>query len=319
MLITQDEVDRYVPPKTALAIKSADLYADEVVEAFLNPTVTLGATLPWPKTHENLRFRPQEVSLWMGINGHGKSMMTSHVMLDFLFQGETVCIASFEMKPVATLRRMTRQALCAANPTEKFIKQFHQFLDGRLWLYDQQGTVDGKELLKVIRYCADVKGIKHFVVDSLMKTVKNEDDYNGQKMMVDELTSIARDHNIHIHLIHHSRKLADESQVPGKYDSKGSGSITDQVDQCFSVWRNKKKEARVARGEEDDGVDALLVCDKNRHGEWEGRIGLYFNSEGQYYGEHEGWRPRYSDRIDKLCQQSQDSLTNVVPFSAKSK
>lgn len=319
MLITQDEVDRYVPPKTALAIKSADLYADDVVEAFLNPTVAQGATLPWQRTHENIRFRPQEVSLWMGINGHGKSMMTSHVMLDILFQGETVCIASFEMKPVATLRRMTRQALGFASPTESFIKQFHKFLDGRLWLYDQQGTVDGKELLKVIRYCADVKGINHFVVDSLMKTVKNEDDYNGQKMMVDELTSIARDHNIHIHLIHHSRKLADETQVPGKYDSKGSGSITDQVDQCFSVWRNKKKEARVARGEEDDGVDALLVCDKNRHGEWEGRIGLYFNSEGQFYGETESWRPRYTDKIDKLCQQSPDSLTNVVNFSARSK
>ena len=319
MLITQDEVDRYVPPKTALAIKSADLYADDVIEAFLNPIVAQGATLPWPKTHENIRFRPQEVSLWMGINGHGKSMMTSHVMLDILFQGETVCIASFEMKPVATLRRMTRQALGFANPTEAFIKQFHKFLDGRLWLYDQQGTVDGKELLKVIRYCADVKGINHFVVDSLMKTVKNEDDYNGQKMMVDELTSIARDHNIHIHLIHHSRKLADESQVPGKYDSKGSGSITDQVDQCFSVWRNKKKEARVARGEEDDGVDALLVCDKNRHGEWEGRIGLFFNSEGQFYGETESWRARYTDKIDRLCQQSPDSLTNVVQFSVKSK
>lgn len=319
MLITQDEVDRYVPPKTALAIKSADLYTDDVVEAFMNPTVTQGATLPWAKTHDNIRFRPQEVSLWMGINGHGKSMMTSHVMLDILFQGETVCIASFEMKPVATLRRMTRQALGFASPTESFIKQFHKFLDGRLWLYDQQGTVDGKELLKVIRYCADVKGINHFVVDSLMKTVKNEDDYNGQKMMVDELTSIARDHNIHIHLIHHSRKLADESQVPGKYDSKGSGSISDQCDQCFSIWRNKKKEARVARGEEDDGVDALLVCDKNRHGEWEGRIGLFFNSEGQFYGESESWRPRYTDKIDKLCQQSPDSLTNVVQFSAKSK
>lgn len=317
MLITQDDIDRYVPPKTAMAVKQADLFLDEVKEAFLNPTETQGHTLPWPKTHENLRFRPQEVSLWMGINGHGKSMLTSHVMLDFLFQGAKVCIASFEMKPVATLRRMTRQALGFANPTEMFIERFHKFLEGRLWLYDQQGTVNPQELLKVIAYCADVLGIQHFVVDSLMKCVKNDDDYNGQKEMVDKLTAIARDHNIHIHLVHHSRKLADETQVPGKYDAKGTGGITDQVDQCFSVWRNKKKEQRVARGEEDDGVDALLVCDKNRHGEWEGRVGLFFNKEGQFYGEFEKWRPNYSERIDKICRQSQHSSMNVVPFSAK--
>lgn len=317
MLITREEVEQYVPPKTAMAVKSADLFAEDVKEAFLNPTVAQGHTLPWHKTHENVRFRPQEVSLWMGINGHGKSMMTSHVMLDFLFQEAKVCIASFEMKPVATLRRMTRQALGLSSPTDKFIDQFHGWLKDKLWLYDQQGTVNPQELLKVIAYCADVKGIQHFVIDSLMKTVKNEDDYNGQKEMVDRLCTLARDHNIHIHLIHHSRKLADESQVPGKYDSKGSGSITDQVDQCFSVWRNKKKEQRLARGEDDDGVDALLVMDKNRHGEWEGRVGLFFNPDGQFYGESDRWRPNYSDRIEKQCQPSRDSLTNVVNFSAK--
>ena len=297
MLITPKDLEGYQPPRTALAIRSADEYMDVVLDAFANPESVSGHTLPWPKTQENIRFRPQEVSLWMGINGHGKSMMTSHVMLDFLFQGATVCIASFEMKPAATLKRMTKQALGFAGPTEKFIKDFHHFLAGRLWLYDQQGTVDNKELLKVIQYCADVKGVQHFVVDSLMKTVRNEDDYNGQKLMIDALCSIARDHNIHIHIVHHSRKLADESQVPGKYDSKGSGSITDQVDQCFSVWRNKKKEQRIQNGEDDDGVDALLACDKNRHGDWEGRIGLFFNPEGQFYGESNRWRPRYSERI----------------------
>lgn len=319
MLITQDEIDRYVPPKTALAVKQADLFVDDVKDAFLNPEILKGATLPWPKTHDNIRLLPGCVSVFCGVNGHGKSMLTSHVALDLLFQEHKVCIASFEMKPVATLRRMTRQALGFANPTEKFIEQFHHFLSGRLWLYDQQGTCDSKEVLKVIRYCADVLGITHFFLDSVMKVVRNEDDYNAQKLLVDEVCSIARDHNIHVHLIHHIRKLADESQVPGKFDAKGSGSIADQVDNFFTVFRNKKKEQRLARGEEDDGVDALLSMDKNRHGEWEGRVGLFFNKEGQFYGEHEGWRPRYTDKIDRLCQRSQNSSMNVVNFSARSK
>jgi twinkle protein len=315
MLITAKDIEDFEMPQSVASIKDASTYVDEVKEAFLNPVISQGDHLPWPKTHDNLRFRPGEVSLWMGINGHGKSMLTSHVMLDFLFQGSTVCIASFEMKPTATLRRMTRQALGLSGPTDKFIEQFHEWLKNKLWLYDQQGTVNPTELLKVIAYCAHVKGIKHFVVDSLMKCVKNDDDYNGQKEFVDRVTALARDLNVHIHLVHHSRKLADESQVPGKYDAKGTGGITDQVDQCFSVWRNKKKEQRVARGEEDDGVDALLVCDKNRHGEWEGRVGLFFNHDGQFYGETERWRPNYTDRIDKQCQQSQSLSTNSKTFS----
>lgn len=319
MLITQDDIDRYVPPKTAMAVKQANLFVDDVKDAFFNPESMHGAMLPWPKTHDNIRFLPGTVTIWSGVNGHGKSMLTSQTCLDLTLQGYRVGIASFEMKPSATLKRMTRQALGFANPTEKFIEEFHDYLTDRLWIYDQQGTCDSKEVMKVIRYCADILGVQHFFVDSLMKLVKAEDDYNGQKAVVDELTSIARDHNICIHLVHHIRKLVDESQVPGKMDVKGSGSIVDQVDLALTVWRNKKKELRLARGEEDDGVDALLVCDKNRHGEWEGRVGLFFNKDGQFYGEHEKWRPNYSERIERQCRQSPAGLTNVVPFSAKSK
>ena len=100
----------------------------------------------------------------------------------------------------------------------------------------------------MVRYCAKERGITHFFVDSLMKCVSGEDDYNGQKLFVDELTAIARDHGIHIHLVHHIRKPSDESHKPSKYDYKGSGSITDQVDNVISVWRNKAKEKKRDEG-----------------------------------------------------------------------
>jgi twinkle protein len=61
-------------------------------------------------------------------------------------------------------------------------------------------------------------------------------------------------------------------------DAKGSGAIVDQVDQCFTVWRNKRKEqARQAGKEVDEAMpDAIMVCDKNRHGDWEGKVGLFY-------------------------------------------
>jgi twinkle protein len=38
------------------------------------------------------------------------------------------------------------------------------------------------------------------------------------------------------------KKPQNEAQIPDKHDTKGSGSITDQVDNLFMVWRNKPKE-----------------------------------------------------------------------------
>ena len=60
-------------------------------------------------------------------------------------------------------------------------------------------------------------------------------------------------------------------------DVKGSGSITDQVDNVITVWRNKAKEKEFAeKGVAPNDPDCLLICDKQRNGEWEGRVGLWF-------------------------------------------
>jgi len=266
-------------------------FRQDTIDYLTGAGVLHGATLPWGETHDNIRFRPGEVSLWMGMNGHGKSLLTSQVFLDFIHQGQKVCIASFEMKPKATLARMARQAAMSSSPSIAFVNGFIDHAVGKLLMYDKQGNVDAQNLLGIIRYAARKHGIQQFVIDSLMKCVKGEDDYNGQKDFVNSLCSLAQDENLHIHLVHHSRKLADENQLPGKMDAKGSGAIVDQVDQSFVVWRNKKKEEAIRAGNKDYDLtkpDAILRCDKNRHGEWEGSIGLYFSQGPLHYARHQG-------------------------------
>lgn len=86
--------------------------------------------------------------------------------------------------------------------------------------------------------------------------------------------------DIHVHLVHHVRKGTSEYDLPNKFGVKGSGSITDQVDNVFMVWKNKKKIDAVQMGETvDDGKepDAMLICEKQRNGEWEGKVGLWFD------------------------------------------
>lgn len=290
-MVVADDIDfaKYLAETDAEhKVFRASSFVDDVIAYYHADSPIAGAKMPWEKTHSLVRFRPGEVTLWGGMNGHGKSLALGQVCLGFIAQRQRVCIASMEMKPVITLARICRQAKGAPLPDPKFIREFHAITDDWLWLYDQQGTVRPEMMLAVVRYCADRLRINHFVIDSLMKCGIAEDDYNRQKGFVDSLTAIARDTGIHLHLVAHSRKAKDEYAPPGKMDVKGTGSITDQVDNVLTVWRNKKKEAEMQDGitKSERDPDALIICDKQRNGEWEGKIGLWFLPSAMQFVEH---------------------------------
>jgi twinkle protein len=224
-------------------------------------------------------------------------MVTGQIALGLVKQKQKVCIASFEMKPKRTLFRMLRQFSGENIAMPKYVNKiayiqglvdrFKAFTDGHLWLYDQQGTTSADQVIAMARYCAVEKGVQHVFIDSLMKCVSGEDDYNAQKAFVDKITALARDHNIHIHLIHHIRKLANEEMQPNKNDIKGSGAIADQVDNVLLMWRNKKKEHSLQAGGDVDPMspDAMIMCEKQRNGEAEDWFSMWYHKDSQQFVE----------------------------------
>lgn len=263
-------------------VRAASDWLDDVVDAFHGTSDgTRVPTMLWEKTKDKVHFRPGEVSLWAGINGHGKSMFLSQVVLDLCYQAERVMVASFEMKPVKQMHRMSRQAAGSRLPDREWLEVFHQWTDGRLWLYDHVGSVEWRKVIAVMRYAVKTFGVNQFVIDSLMKCVKGEDDYNAQKDFVNELCAFAQTHGVHIHLVHHVRKGESEHKAPGKFDVKGAGAITDQVDNVFIVWRNKTAEQDKTSGD----PTCVMACEKQRNGEFEGKIGFWFDVDSQQYVE----------------------------------
>ena len=264
--------------------------------------------LPWMKTNENFEFRSGEVTVWAGQNGHGKTDITTQVALSLVGQGEKVCIASFEMKPVTTINRMTRmftgmnqfspefQGDSGLRALDQLYDEFGQWTDGRMWLYDQTGTAYPDVVLGMVKYCANELGITHIFIDSLMKCVKGEDDYNGQKEFVDQLCALAKDCNCHVHLVHHLKKPPKEADMPDKHDAKGSGSITDQIDNLFMVWRNKPKEDDIkingGNSKKIDDFDCLLRCRKQRNyagsADGEPDIALWRHRDGGHFVQSKG-------------------------------
>lgn len=260
-------------------VRPASDWLDETIESFYQTSHAPRVPgMLWQKTTDRVQFRPGEVSLWAGINGHGKSMFLSQVVLDLCYQAERVLVASFEMKPFRQMNRMSRQACGSRMPNREFLEVFHQWTDERLWIYDHVGAVDWKKIVAVMRYAVKEFGITQFVIDSLMKCVKGDDDYNGQKDFVNELCALAQTHGVHVHLVHHVRKGESEHKTPGKFDVKGAGAITDQVDNVFIVWRNKKAEE-----EKSGDPTCILACEKQRNGEFEGKFGFWFDVDSQQY------------------------------------
>lgn len=271
----------------------ASAYADAVIDAFYGDQTVHGAYLPWGKTHANIRFGKGQVTLWTGFNGHGKTLLLSQAVLSFVAQGERVLVISPEMKPAALMARSCRQAACSAQPAMEFIRSFHAWTGKGLWLYDQQGMIDAKKITAIARYFAERHRGTHVVIDSLLKCGVGQDDFNAQHAFVNELTSVARDTDLHIHLVAHSRKTQSESGIPSRFDVRGSGTITDQVDMVLTVWRDKQHETAVANGKANyqDKPGVRVSCDKNRHYSWEGQIGLWFHAASGQFCQDERVRP----------------------------
>lgn len=283
----------------------ASLLVEEVIEQFYPKENTfLGYDPLWKKATGLIKFRPYEISVWSGINGHGKSLFLNQIILGCLQQGARVCIASLELKRGKLLYKLGRQATGLDYPTEGYIRAIHEWYGDNLFIFDRVGTAGSQELLDCFLYAHQCYGVDVFVIDSLLKLEISEDDYKEQKIFMNKLCDFKNEYSCHVHLVIHPKKGIDEKHLPGKMDIKGSGALSDLADNCFSVWRNKEKEA--AREEliiheyELDQKDKEILktkllkeadckwsCYKQRNGDFEGQLGFYFDKKSLQYLEYE--------------------------------
>lgn len=245
--------------------------------------------LPWCQKLSTIRFRLGEVSVWAGVNSHGKSVILSHLVVDGINQGFRWCIASLEMTPARQSEKMYRQIGGTDRPTRSFGYQIKDFIKDRVWVFNLVGRAKGSRILDVFLYAKRKYGITHFVIDSLSKCGFRDDDYPTQKEFVDVLMEFARENHVHIHLVMHMRKTESEGKMGGKFDLKGSGGISDMADNVFILWRNKNKENAMQGHDEAEKEkhaihpDAILNCVKQRVTGEEPRVCLWYDKKSCQY------------------------------------
>lgn len=230
-------------------------------DAPLHPVLQLDQRFDW------FEFRPGELTVWTGFNGHGKSLLLSQVQLGLMGQGERFIVFSGEMTPEYLLKRMTKQATGLDRPTGPYIDAVGEWLRDRCFIFNQSGSATIKRLLEVFAYAQKRYGVSHCVIDSLMMTDVPEDGpgaMTAQKEAIRSLCDFGKRSGVHVHLVAHPRKGKDESAGPGKMDVAGSGKITDGADNVFTVWRAQKDEAEAYDPEKPD---AKLELKKQRNGD----------------------------------------------------
>lgn len=294
----------------AAKVKPASAWCDSVISRFHGQDSPASwSPIGFEKAGGKFDLRPSELTIWAGINGHGKTTFLSHILLNVMFAGHKVCLASLEMPPATSMAKMTRQAAAVNTPAIPYIRAFHHWTDNRMWIYDHVGRVDTKRMLGVATYVRKELQIEHLVIDSLMKCGLGTDDYTGQKDFVDALHSVAKDTGLHIHLVAHMRKGESEHKAPDKMDVKGASEIADIADNVVIVWKNKPKHDSVekARAEKDDEKreqllaelrkkpDAFVRVTKQRHFEWEGSMAFWFDPASQQFKEGPDARLSYID------------------------
>lgn len=280
---TMDFADYERQTEARVKVRPASAFADDVEAEFADRSHAQRSVMFSTKLRDVIEFRPGEVTAWAGYNGHRKSMFTSQVALDMCVQHERTLLASFEMSPGKTLARMVRQASAVAKPSTPWREQFSRWTDGKLWLFDHLGRISPSTCMAVCNYFAtEIKG-KHVFIDSMMMVCASEESMDEQKQFVTDLCRLAQETGLHVHLVVHCRKpQAGEDKPPTKYDVRGSAAISDQVSNVITVWQNKAKKDALEQNPNDAKAladpDAMVTIEKQRNGEYEGRMKLWFHN-----------------------------------------
>jgi len=276
-------------------IQWGDAYGEELLEHFRTGTVLSGAKLPWPKTHDMIRFRPGEVTIHAGMNGHFKSMITGQMMEWFALDGEPCGIMSFEMPVRNTQQRMCQQAAGTENPAPGFIKTWSKWNHRNLAYYDKLDTTPSARVLGAVFYMAKDLGCKHILLDSLTKCGLPYGERGAEKDFIDALCATAKAFGIHIHLVCHVRKPSSQGQeyIPNKFDVRGAGELTDLVHNVIIHWSDKKKaklekklagNIKLTSSEQEYLLrpSQRMIVEKQRNGAFEGTIGLEMHPSLQF-------------------------------------
>ena len=272
---------KWLKPSDVSRVIPAESLAEECkAEILLGKDRSEGLSLPWNNANGRVLIKPGKLAIWTGWSRHGKTQMLKQVMLHAIRQGERILICSMEEEVKEVWKDLARIYTGGPSPTPRALDEFVEYIGGSLFLYDQQGTIEGTRMQALLRYAASEIKTTQAVVDSLMMLAVGRDDYDEQSRFVGELKTIAKDTRQTVHLVAHMRKRdgkgGDDS--PGSlHDISGGHEIGSKADYVFNVWRDIQRK-------DESKPECLLTIEKQRGDvNWLGKLAFNFHQQSRQF------------------------------------
>lgn len=265
-------------------LSSPTTFSSDIKEIFHDPNKLNGIHTPWKKLTTILGgWRNEELTIWTGRSGSGKSTMLNQIILHLAGEGINSCIASLEMPAKSYLRWAIVQYTGNYHPSDMAIDDSLKFMSNYIYIVNTHEEINESTLLEVFEYTSRKYNCKHFIIDSLLRVIlEDKEEFIAQKMFVSKLVSFCKKFNCHVHLVAHPRKGMKDSDKPDKSDVKGTSSITDLAHNVISVWR-PDEECSIGNKTNDVLVQVL----KNRELGTLGKIRMQFNKETKRFNDME--------------------------------
>jgi len=267
---------------------SASEFTEAVIELISNQDLLKGSPTAFDGLTRVLGgWRNCELTVWSGKNASGKSTLLNQEIINLTARGIGCCIASLEMKPARFLRWAMVQYTQQQYPSPTKIRESMARIGKNLYVINSDSEMDIDTILDVFKYAARRYGVKHFVIDSLMRVkIDERNELSEQKNVCNKFVDLAKEFECHCHLVAHPRKGADDDDKPGKVDIKGNSHITNIADNVLIMWRPSEelKDRAIAKGKTDT-MDAKLFIKKNRELGTEGSVKLWFDPATKLFSE----------------------------------
>lgn len=273
-----------------------------------------------------------KVSIISGLRAAAKSTLLSEIMLNSLEDNHVVVAYSGELTDKSFMNWMYLQAAGKGyvKQSAKFENNYYveyeikkkiaQWMDTRLWLYNNVKSNLPSYLLKKVREKTVETKADLIIIDNLMavdvQELNRANEYDAQTKFLWELKHIAQDCNCHLILVAHPRKSLGFLRLE---DVSGSNNIVNIIDNAFIIHRNnadfKEKSKTILKSvgadwmtQEGSHVTNVVEIAKDReHGTCDVFIDLYYEpgskrlknypSESIVYSWNNEWQTADEDEI----------------------
>lgn len=274
-------------PFDSRLVKRPEAFFEDIQNIFKNPSLNNGTQTGWQRFDELFGgFRPSELTILTGETASGKTTWAVNLGYKFFKKGHPVLIASFEMKPVAILKKMIQMESgqpMAYHSIDSLSPFFSSIASMPLYFVDVYGEIGLKELKDSIYYAQRRYDVRLVILDHLHFFLRYSGDQERQAIdqALRDVKTWAMELNIHIVLIVHPTKLTYDNKEVRLNDLKGSSGLKQIPDNVLSIWR-PRGEDNLKNPQSEVRLDILKVRDDAGD---EGVVVLTFDKRSQSYRE----------------------------------